>query len=158
MFGWWRCAASLASVANDATTSGCSRRCGSKRLSATRLRKPPADSDSARCTEAIPPLPSSSYTTYVPNFSGSVTETNVLLRRHAQGAVEPDRLSIEISVLDDRGDQLGIFRRRAEPLREHDVARQRRADIFLERAEHRRIEDARRCLLYTSPSPRDGLL
>ena len=50
-----------------------------------------------------------------------------LLRRHPQGAVEPDRLAVEHRVGDDLADQLGVLLGPAEPRGERDAGAERPA-------------------------------
>src|SRR4051812_25308162 len=71
MLTWFRSDASFASRTNDLMKLASSARCGKRRLSATMRSKPSMPRSSARCTVAIPPTPSLSYTRYGPNCSSA---------------------------------------------------------------------------------------
>ena len=66
-----------------------------------------------------------------------------LPRRHADRAVEADRLAVEHRVAGDRGDQVGELVRQAEAAREGDRLAERLAGGLGEGGEQRRVEEAR---------------
>ena len=67
-----------------------------------------------------------------------------LLRRHADRAVEADRLAVQHLVLDDREREVRELVRDAEPRGERDAGAQRLAVLLGERRQKRRVEEARR--------------
>src|ERR1700733_7293365 len=83
MLTWLSSDASFASRTNDLMKLASSARCGSNRLRATTRSNPSTPRSSARCTVAIPPTPSRSYTRYGPNGSstaGSAAMTPGIVR------------------------------------------------------------------------------
>ena len=75
-------------------------------------------------------------------FVGAWEPAPASARRHAQRAVEPDRLAVEHPVLDDLTGQLRVLGGLAEALREGDAGAELLAGLLGQRREQRRVEQA----------------
>src|SRR5918995_1176274 len=67
-----------------------------------------------------------------------------LLRRHSQGAVQPDRLAVEHLVLGDLAGELGVLLGPSEPRGVRHLGAQRLARLLRQAGEQRCVEQARR--------------
>ena len=67
----------------------------------------------------------------------------IRLRRHADGAVEPHRLAVEVAGLDHGHHELGIFLRSPQPLGERHRCRQRLLCLLGQARKERGVEDTR---------------
>src|SRR4051812_46486468 len=77
-----------------------------------------------------------------------------LLRRHSQGAVEPDRLAVQHGVLGDMAGEERVLLGPAEPRRMRYPGAERLAGRLRERREERRVEYARGDRADPDPEPR----
>ena len=75
------------------------------------------------------------------NGSGMGRHT-VISEQPCVGALEADGLAVEVVVVDDHSDQLGVFVRVAKPLREGDACGEVGTELFADGGQHGGVDDS----------------